>query len=131
LRDVRWPGRFQMIGERFVLDGCHNPHAAERLLLNWRDLFGPEQAEVIFGALADKDYAKMLQILAPITREVLLVPVRSARAADPEILASACPAPHRLFADAKEALAASKGKTLVTGSLFLVGEVLELLGFEP
>jgi folylpolyglutamate synthase/dihydropteroate synthase len=28
-------------------------------------------------------------------------------------------------------LAASKGKTLVTGSLFLVGEVLELLGFEP
>jgi dihydrofolate synthase/folylpolyglutamate synthase len=131
LRDVRWPGRFQIIGERFVLDGCHNPHAAERLLLNWRDLFGPEQAEVIFGALADKDYAKMLQILAPITREVLLVPVRSERAAAPEILASGCPAPHRLFADAKEALAASKGKTLVTGSLFLVGEVLELLGFEP
>jgi dihydrofolate synthase / folylpolyglutamate synthase len=131
LRGVRWPGRFQILGERFVLDGCHNPHAAEQLVVNWRDLFGTEQAEVIFGALADKDHPKMLQILAPITREFLLVPVRSERAANPENLASACPAPHRIFAAAKDALAASQGRTLVTGSLFLVGEVLELLGFEP
>ena len=130
LRDVRWPGRLQMIGERFVLDGCHNPHAAEQLLLNWRDLFGAEQVDVIFGALADKDYSTILEILAPISREVLLVPVRSERAAAPEILAPACPGPHRIFADAKEALEASQGKTLITGSLFLVGEVLELLGFE-
>jgi dihydrofolate synthase / folylpolyglutamate synthase len=131
LRNVRWPGRFQMIGERFVLDGCHNPHAAEQLLLNWRDFFGTEQADVIFGALGDKDYSAMLKILAPISREVLLVPVRSERAAAPEILASACPGPHRIYPDAREALKATRGKTLVTGSLFLVGEVLELLGFEP
>lgn len=131
LRDVRWPGRFQMIGERFVLDGCHNPHAAQQLLLNWRDLFGTEQAEMIFGALGDKDYSTMLEILAPISREVLLVPVRSERAAAPEILASACGVPHRIFAHAREALEASHGKTLITGSLFLVGEVLELLGSEP
>ncbi len=131
LRDVRWPGRFQMIGERFVLDGCHNPHAAQQLLLNWRDLFGTEQADMIFGALSDKDYSTMLEILAPISREVLLVPVRSERAAAPEILASACRVPHRIFAHAREALEASHGKTLITGSLFLVGEVLELLGSEP
>jgi dihydrofolate synthase/folylpolyglutamate synthase len=131
LRDVRWPGRFQVLGERFVLDGCHNPHAAKQLVVNWRHHFGTEQADVIFGALADKDYLKMLQILAPITREVLLVRVRSERAANPKDLASACPVPHRIFAGAKDALAASQGRTLVTGSLFLVGEVLELLGFEP
>jgi dihydrofolate synthase / folylpolyglutamate synthase len=131
LRDVRWPGRFHILGERFVLDGCHNPHAAEQLLVNWRDFFGTEQAAVIFGSLGDKDYSAMLKILAPISREVLLVPVRSERAAAPENLASACPVPHRTFANAKEALNASHGKTLVTGSLFLVGEVLELLGFEP
>ena len=131
LRDVRWSGRFQMIGERFVLDGCQNPHAAQQLLLNWRDLFGTEQADMIFGALSDKDYSTMLEILAPISREVLLVPVRSERAAAPEILASACRVPHRIFAHAREALEASHGKTLITGSLFLVGEVLELLGSEP
>ena len=131
LTNVRWPGRFQMIEERFVLDGCHNPHAAKQLLLNWRDSFGAEQADVIFGALGDKDYSAMLKILAPISREVLLVPVRSERAAPPEILASACPGRHRIFAGVKDAMKASHGKTLVTGSLFLVGEVLELLGFEP
>ena len=131
LRGVRWPGRFQMMGERFVLDGCHNPHAAEQLLLNWRNVFGTEQADVIFGALGDKDYSTMLEILAPISREVLLVPVRSERAATPEMLALACPRPHRIFPRAKDALEASRGRTLITGSLFLVGEVLELLGFEP
>jgi dihydrofolate synthase / folylpolyglutamate synthase len=131
LRNVRWPGRFQMIGERFVLDGCHNPHAAQQLLLNWTDHFGTEQADVIFGALADKDYTTTLEILAPISREVLLIPVRSERGAAPETLASACSRPHRIFADAREALEASRGKTLVTGSLFLVGEILELLGFKP
>jgi dihydrofolate synthase / folylpolyglutamate synthase len=131
LREVRWPGRFQMVGERFVLDGCHNPHAAEQLLINWREVFGAEQATVIFGALADKDYSTMLEILAPISREVLLVPVRSERAAAPEVLASSCPVAHRTFSCAKDALEASEGRTLVTGSLFLVGEVLESLGFEP
>jgi folylpolyglutamate synthase/dihydropteroate synthase len=73
----------------------------------------------------------MLEILAPISREVLLVPVRSERAAAPEVLASSCPVAHRTFSCAKDALGASEGRTLVTGSLFLVGEVLESLGFEP
>ena len=56
LRDVRWPGRFQFVNERIVLDGCHNPHAAEQLLVAWRDHFGMEKATLIFGALSDKDF---------------------------------------------------------------------------
>ncbi len=131
LRDIRWPGRFQIIAERLVLDGCHNPHAATRLVMNWREAFGGERAAMIFGALGDKDFSTMLEILTPIAREVCFVPVRSERSAAPEMLASACPLPHRVFASAKDALAATQGRTLVTGSLFLVGEVLELLGFEP
>ena len=71
LRDVRWPGRLQMIGERFVLDGCHNPHAAEQLLLNWRDLFGAEQVDVIFGATQPIRITRQsLRFLRPISREV-------------------------------------------------------------
>jgi dihydrofolate synthase / folylpolyglutamate synthase len=131
LRDICWPGRFQIVAERLVLDGCHNPHAAARLLMNWREVFGAEKAAIIFGALADKDFHAMLEILAPISREVCFVPVRSERSAAPETLASACALPHRVFASVREALDATQGRTLVTGSLFLVGEVLELLGFEP
>ena len=49
LRDVRWPGRFQFVNERIVLDGCHNPHAAEQLLVAWRDHFGMEKATLIWS----------------------------------------------------------------------------------
>jgi dihydrofolate synthase/folylpolyglutamate synthase len=131
LRDVRWPGRFQVVDERFVLDGCHNSHAAEQLLVNWRDAYGMEKATVIFGALAGKDYSAMLKILEPISREVFLVPIASERSAATEVLAAACTVRHRIFQSVSEALEASQGRTLVTGSLFLIGEVLSLLGIEP
>jgi dihydrofolate synthase/folylpolyglutamate synthase len=130
LRDVHWPGRFQVVNEHIILDGCHNPHAAERLLVNWIDAYGTEKAVVIFGALGDKDYSAMLRILEPICREVLIVPIRSERSAAPEALATACTVPHRILDSVREALEASQGKTLVTGSLFLVGEALQVLGIE-
>ena len=130
LRDVRWPGRFQVVDERIVLDACHNPHAAAQLLVNWRDAYGMEKATVIFGALADKDYSAMLRILEPISREVLLVPISSERSAALEALAAACTIQHRIFQSVKEALEASRGRILVTGSLFLVGEALQVLGVE-
>ena len=130
LRDVRWPGRFQCVDERIVLDGCHNPHAAEHLLATWMEEYGPQQATVIFGALGDKDYATMLEILEPICREVLFVPVRNERSADPRALAAACTVPHRIFRSVREALDASRGRILITGSLFLVGEALQALGVD-
>jgi dihydrofolate synthase/folylpolyglutamate synthase len=130
LRDVRWPGRFQVVDERIVLDACHNPHAAAQLLVNWRDVYGMEKATVIFGALGDKDYSAMLRILEPISREVLLVPISSERSAPPEALAAACAIKHRIFQSVKEALEASRGRILVTGSLFLVGEAVQVLGVE-
>ncbi|MEI6339714.1 MAG: hypothetical protein WCQ57_14205, partial [Verrucomicrobiota bacterium] len=43
-------------------------------------------------------------------------------------LAEHCRTPHRQFASVKSALEASRGKTLITGSLFLVGEAMRELG---
>ncbi|MGB8464626.1 MAG: hypothetical protein WCE49_06755, partial [Terrimicrobiaceae bacterium] len=74
------------------------------------------------------DYAAMLRILETISREVLIVPIRSERSAAPEALAAACAVRHRILKSVTEALKASQGRTLVTGSLFLVGEALEVLG---
>jgi dihydrofolate synthase / folylpolyglutamate synthase len=102
LREVHWPGRFQVVNERIVLDGCHNPHAAERLLATWRGAFGIEKATAIFGALSAKDYAAMLRILEPISREVFLVPICSERSADPQALSAACAVQHRIFPSVKE-----------------------------
>jgi len=128
LRGVHWPGRFQIIGERIVFDGSHNPHAASQLVKTWREVFGAEKTTVIFGALADKDYPAVLQILTPLAREFLFVQVHNRRAATTAELAAHCRTPHRQFASVKSALEASRGKTLITGSLFLVGEAMRELG---
>jgi folylpolyglutamate synthase/dihydropteroate synthase len=70
----------------------------------------------------------MLKILEPISREVFFVPISSERAATPDNLAAVCETRHRIFPSVKGALDASPGRTLVTGSLFLVGEALDSLG---
>lgn len=132
LAGVRWPGRFQRVGDRLVLDGSHNPHAARFLVDNWHRHFGDERAFLIFGAMADKEYAAMLEILAPIAAEFAFVPVDNPRAVAPSEFAT--PIPSRAFSSLAEALAAAKqsaAPVLVTGSLFLVGEALAALGLEP
>ena len=119
------------MNHRIVLDGAHNPHAAVNLVRNWREMFGREQPTVIFGALADKDYPVILEKLESIASEFYFVPVQNFRTASPESLAAACMVKHRAFDSVEQALAASRGLTLVTGSLFLVGEALGILGIDP
>lgn len=129
--NVQWPGRFQIIDQRIVLDGAHNPHAAQNLTRNWREFFGQQQAVVILGALEDKDYPVIIEKLEPIASEFYFVPVKNSRSATPEQLTAACMIPHTVFPSVAEALTASRGLTLVTGSLFLVGEAMGVLGIEP
>lgn len=131
LANVRWAGRFQIVDHRIVLDGAHNPHAAVSLAANWREHFGQERPVVILGALEDKEYPVIIEKLEGLAKEFYFVPVKSFRSASPESLQAACQIPNTVFASVEEALAASRGLTLVTGSLFLVGEAMSLLGIDP
>jgi folylpolyglutamate synthase/dihydrofolate synthase len=129
LARVEWAGRFQRVGN-FVLDGGHNPHAAERLVATWREVFGDQKATVIFGALEDKDYATMLRLLGAIAKEIWVVPVKSMRSTEVSAIERASPVETRAFPDLRDALAeagALDEPLLITGSLFLVGEALEIL----
>jgi folylpolyglutamate synthase/dihydropteroate synthase len=73
-------------------------------------------------------------VLAPLATRILAVPVSSERAADPAELQSACQeanslAESRLCSSLAEALSMTTDEPflLITGSLYLVGEALELL----
>lgn len=127
LRKVQWPGRFQIFEDRIVLDGAHNPHAMTHLVRNWRENFGLEQPVVVFGALADKEYVEMLETLAPLAKEFFFVPIREERGLDPRVLAEVCTRPHRIFDSVEAALAETKDRCLVTGSLYLVGAAMKAL----
>jgi len=134
---VQWPGRFQEVVPGLVLDGAHNPAAAAVLVETWRETFGELRAPIVFGAMADKDAASVVRLLAPIVSEFVVVPLKSPRALDPlslsalvrlELPGVRC----HLSGSVSEALALAcalsfDGPRLVTGSLFLVGEVIACL----
>lgn len=148
LRKVAWPGRFQQLHDldqhgrsrEIILDGAHNPAAAERLVMTWRECYGEEPSArptILFGALRDKDVEAILAQLAPLARRFLFTPVRNPRSLSPEELVAmaqrnAPGARCALFGSLEEALDAFEAKEpgerlLITGSLFLVGDALASL----
>jgi dihydrofolate synthase/folylpolyglutamate synthase len=139
LREVRWPGRLQLItdpaGRRILVDGAHNLAGARALLGAVRNMFPSEVPALILGILEDKDFPLMCQELAPMARRIFLTPVQSERSASPELLLSACRVacptaeivPCSSLADALRK-SSKESFVVLTGSLYLVGEALELLG---
>jgi len=142
LAAVRWPGRFQLIersnGQRILLDGAHNEAGALALREALEKAFPGERPILIFGALADKKWKAICEILAPAASKVFTVPVSSERAADARELADAFRAARPTLetvtvpalADALNACKDGQFIT-ITGSLYLVGEALERLGLSP
>lgn len=131
LRDVFWPGRFQVLDSGIILDGGHNPQACRQLVKNWRASYGEAKATVIFGALADKAYGEMLEIIAPIVGEMHFVPVQNHRGCPPAELAAKWPGASTVHGSVAEALPSVKERPLlIAGSLFLIGEAMSVLGLE-
>lgn len=132
LATVQWPGRFQFVGARTILDGAHNPHAAAQLAATWREEFGDDRATLIFGAMRDKDVTGVLSALRPIAARLIATPVQNIRACTPGEI---CALAHGIDASWPCTPADSLGAALTTapsysehiliaGSLFLVGEAL-------
>lgn len=134
LRVMEWPGRFHAIDSgRIILDGAHNPPAAHRLAATWREIYGEEKPAIILGAMADKDIHGVINAIAPIASSFHCVRVQNPRSASAESLAdivrSECGiSPVFTHDNLADALAASPGQTLITGSLFLIGEALAHFG---
>jgi dihydrofolate synthase/folylpolyglutamate synthase len=142
LSQVHWSGRLQRIvrpsGQVLLLDGAHNPGGAETLAAALRQHFPGARPTLVLGILRDKDWAAICDLLAPLAGRILLVPVHSDRSAEPHGLAEVC---HRAnpraevleFPSLAPALRATAGDPFVTiaGSLYLVGEAMELLALSP
>lgn len=129
---VEWRGRFEIDGKR-VLDGAHNPHAAKVLVATWQERFGDERAAVVFAASADKQIQGVLELIAPLASEWYLPPCTSPRILPAcemsQLIQKTSPAPVYCCETLTEALerAEQSGRpVLVTGSLFLLGDVLAL-----
>lgn len=142
LEQVCWSGRFQVettaSGQILLLDGAHNPAGAGTLRATLREHFPQAQPTLILGVLRDKDWTTMCEILAPLARRILLVPVHSGRTALPEELKIVCrqvnpEATVEVCSSLPEALehAAKDPFIVLAGSLYLVGEAMERLNLSP
>ncbi len=135
---VEWPGRFQVLqrdGRTLVLDGAHNPAGARALAAALGAKFPHQPLTLVLGVLDDKDWTAVCRALAPLASRVLLAPVASPRSAGPEQLATVCreanPRAEVLVTGSCAAalqLSAQEPLVVLTGSLYFIGEAMELLG---
>lgn len=145
LNSVRWPGRWQEIdvdGRHVILDAAHNVDAAvwlDRNLAALVDRTG-EKPLVVIGCLGTARATALLAVIARYARAIHFVVPHQPRASSFEEL-EAIAAPvfsgpcHRsdlvdLFpAPGRCTLGPSGDTILVTGSIYLLGEVIERLEY--
>lgn len=137
---VELAGRFQIVPGQptLVLDVAHNPHAAAALAANLDAMGFFPTTHAVFGAMADKDLAPMLQRLGPIVDRWYFTDLPVARAETGARLLqrwqhgnSRKDASARAFADPVAALRAATDaadpadRIVVFGSFHTVGGVLK------
>jgi dihydrofolate synthase/folylpolyglutamate synthase len=133
LSSVAWPGRFEVVpaDPLVVVDGAHNRAAARMLVDELPAVIGERKLHLLFAVMRDKRWEPMLDELIPGVASVTLTTALPGRGEDPQRLAefigSRCPV--RMVQDAEAAFAElvervpRRDAILVTGSLFLVGQV--------
>jgi dihydrofolate synthase / folylpolyglutamate synthase len=136
-RATRVRGRLQVVADQplTVLDGAHNPHAAQALAASLPALVGARPVALVLGVLEDKDAARILQALLPLCERAWFTAPPSERALSPAALLSLArqlgfdratcePSAWVALAAAREWARAHDAVVLATGSVYLVGELL-------
>jgi dihydrofolate synthase/folylpolyglutamate synthase len=134
---TRVRGRLQVVADRplTVLDGAHNPHAAQALARSLPALVGERSVALVLGVLEDKDAAGILRALLPLCERAWFTAPPSERALSPAALQSLArqlgferatcePSAWVALAAAREWALAHDAVVLATGSVYLVGELL-------
>jgi dihydrofolate synthase/folylpolyglutamate synthase len=88
LKDVSWPGRFEILGKDpvFVLDGAHNPHGMAGTVESLKQHFDGKKIHFLVGAMADKDVKGMMSMLLPLAADFIAVRPDNDRAMSAEDL---------------------------------------------
>jgi dihydrofolate synthase / folylpolyglutamate synthase len=128
LGGVRWPARLERCPGRpaLLFDAAHNPDGCEALA---RYLASQKKRPrvLVFGAMADKNYPRMLSILAQQVEHVVYVVPSLPRAATHAQLSAAVPGLAARSAAAAlhkaRAAAGSGGLVVCAGSIFAVSEL--------
>ena len=137
---VELPGRFQIIPGQptLVLDVAHNPHAVAALAANLDAMGYFPTTHAVFGVMADKDLAPMLDKVKPLIDKWYFTDLPTPRAASASVLLTTWQAQNTrrdataaAYAEPKQALQAAidaadpADRIVVFGSFYTVGGILK------
>lgn len=120
-----WPGRFERVRERIIIDGAHNIDGIRALCSSMHEL--PRPLAVVFSALKDKQVTEMAALLKKNSDYLIVTYFENARserwAADRN---------YTYIEDMQEAIqygiekAGNTGTCVITGSLYFISIVREM-----
>ena len=134
---TRWNGRFTVLSREplFIVDGAHNPAAAEKMASSIRHYFDRKKIYFIIGMFRDKDYREVLSKTCPYAEKIFTIEAPdNPRALPAEELALAAREFHRdvqAMKSVEEAgetaysLAGEEDVILAFGSLSFIGVLSE------
>jgi dihydrofolate synthase/folylpolyglutamate synthase len=140
--ETHWPGRFQVLAAtpehpEVVFDVAHNPAGAWALRSTLSATYEDRPLIFVFGAMRDKSIGEMAEILFPLAERVIATHVENPRAATSAEIRDAA---QRVSVEIDEApdvpsalvkacaAAGTRGLVVVTGSIYIVGEAMRMLG---
>jgi len=139
LRQVSWPGRFEILRRDpvFILDGAHNKHGILATAQSLKTVFPGRKFVFLVGVMRDKDVDDMMEVIAPLAERFITVRPDNPRAMQAEDLrdrvkkygkpAEACASIPEGVARAV-AYAGKDGLVCALGSLYFSGDVRTAVG---
>lgn len=136
LENARHPGRLEYQG-KYLLDGAHNIGGA-RALARYLDEYESRPVTLVFAAMNDKKVHKIMEILFPRADQLVLTRANNSRGMHLRDLLEQIPKhlgnrymhmlePVSDAIDCARRISSEDSIILITGSLYLVGEVKEIL----
>ena len=142
IRETHWPGRFQVIpaegtAPEYVFDVAHNPAGAWALRSALSACYEDRLLTFVFGAMRDKAIGEIAEILFPLAAQVIATKADNPRSATPDEIREAASRTATDIEDAVDvaaaldrasSLAGPRGVVVITGSIYIVGEAMRVLG---
>ncbi len=133
---TKWPGRMQIIKQNplIIIDGAHNEDAIKKSFNELKELFPNKEIITVYSGMKDKNFREIVKIVKQFSKKTIITKIPVERGISKEDITEFDDI--TFIQDIKKALdkaiELSDDKTLIfiTGSLYLIGEVLRFTNHE-
>ena len=134
LSHLKWPGRLERVRENplVFLDAAHNPQGMHVISQFMNTHFLDKKKILVFGAMKDKEYDKMLDEIVPAMNTVIFTKPNIERAISPQEIKSSVKnavitGNTRDALERAKIMAHKEDLILVTGSFYTIGEAKAII----